>query len=59
MGSNEKPIVRPQALPTLLKAIIVRKNVYPNFIVHLPKRSRRTQEELIDTVNPPIYQPGL
>ena len=48
--------VGPQTLPTLLKAIACRKGAYPNLIVHSPKRSRRTQEELMDAVNPPIYQ---
>ena len=31
------PLVGPQALPTLLKAIVVRKGAYPSLIVHLPK----------------------
>ena len=45
-----------QALLTLLKAIAVRKDVYPNLIVHSPKRPRRTQEELMDVANYPICQ---
>ena len=35
-------IVGPQTLPTLLKAIAVRKFAYPKLIVHSPKRPRRT-----------------
>ena len=50
------PLVGPQVLSTLLKSIACRKCAYPNLIVHSPKRSRRTQGELMDTVNPPIYQ---
>ena len=45
-----------QALPTLLKTIVVKKDAYPNLIVHSPKRPRRTQGELMDATNPPIYQ---
>ena len=45
-----------QALPTLLKAITIKKDAYPNLIVHSPKRPRRTQMELIDAANPPICQ---
>ena len=37
-----RPFVGPQTLPTLLKAIAVRKGAYPNLIVHLPKRPQRT-----------------
>ena len=48
--------VGPQALPTLLKAIAVRKGAYPSLIVHSPKHPRRTQGKLMDTVNPPICQ---
>ena len=44
----------PQTLPTLLKAIAVRKCAYPNLIVHSPKLPRRIQEELMDAANPPI-----
>ena len=50
------PLVGPQALPTLLKSIAVRKGAYPSLIVHSPKRPRRTQGELMDTANPPICQ---
>ena len=50
------PLVGPQALPTLLKAIAVRKGAYPSLIVHLPKHPWRTQGELMDTTNPPICQ---
>ncbi|RVW63217.1 hypothetical protein CK203_058954 [Vitis vinifera] len=50
------PGVGPQALPTLLKAIVVRKGAYPSLIVHSPKRSRQTQGELMDATNPPICQ---
>ena len=50
------PLVEPQALPTLLKAIACRKVAYPSLIVHSPKRPRRTQGELMDTTNPPICQ---
>ena len=50
------PLVGPQALPTLLKAIAVRKDAYPNLIVHSPKRPRRTQGELMNTANSPICQ---
>ncbi|RVW12471.1 hypothetical protein CK203_093483 [Vitis vinifera] len=50
------PLVGPQALPTLLKAIACRKDAYPNLIVHSPKRPRRTQGELMDAANPPICQ---
>ena len=50
------PLVGPQALPTLLKAIAVRKDAYHNLIVHSPKRPRRTQGELMDTTNPSICQ---
>ena len=50
------PLLGPQTLPTLIKAIVVRKDAYPNFIVHSPKRPRRTQGELIDAANPPICQ---
>ena len=32
--------VGPEALLTLLKAIVVRKDAYPNLIVHSPKRPR-------------------
>ncbi|RVX20917.1 Retrovirus-related Pol polyprotein from transposon TNT 1-94 [Vitis vinifera] len=46
----------PQTLPTLLKAIAGRKDVYPNLIVHSPKRPQRTQGELMDATNPPICQ---
>ena len=31
------PLVGSQALPTLLKTIVVKKSVYPNLIVHSPK----------------------
>ncbi|RVW19211.1 hypothetical protein CK203_100125 [Vitis vinifera] len=41
----------PQALPTLLKAITVRKCAYPSLIVHSPKRPWRTQGELMDADN--------
>ena len=50
------PLVGLQALPTLLKAIAYRKDAYSNLIVHSPKRSRRTQGELMDVTNPPICQ---
>ena len=50
------PLVGPQVLPILLKAIDVRKGAYPIFIVHAPKCPRRTQGELMDAANPPIYQ---
>ena len=49
-------VVGPQALPTLLKAIAVRKCAYPNLIMHSPKRPRQTQGKLMDSINPPIYQ---
>ena len=45
-----------QALPTLLKAITIKKDAYPNLIVHSPKRPRRTQGELMDAANLPICQ---
>ena len=48
--------VGPQALPTLLKTIAVRKDAYPSLIVHSPKCPRRTQEELMDAANPSICQ---
>ena len=32
------PLVEPQGLPTLLKAIACRKGSYPSLIVHSPKR---------------------
>ncbi|RVW99167.1 Retrovirus-related Pol polyprotein from transposon TNT 1-94 [Vitis vinifera] len=48
---------RPQALPTLLKAIACRKGIYPNLIVHSPKRPRRTQGELMDAT--PNNTPGV
>ena len=32
------PLVGPQMLPTLLKIIIIRKDAYPNLIVHSSKR---------------------
>ena len=48
--------VEPQTLPTLLKAIAVRKDTYPSLIVHSPKRPRRTQRELMDGANPLICQ---
>ena len=38
VASTLIPFVGPQALRTLIKAIVVRKNAYPNLIVHLPKR---------------------
>ena len=50
------PLVGPQVLPTLLKAIAVRKGAYPNLIVHSPKRPQQTQGELMDTANPSICQ---
>ena len=50
------PLVGPQALPTLLKSIVVRKGAYPNLIMHSPKRPRQTQGKLMDSINPPIYQ---
>ena len=50
------PLIGPQALLTLLKAIACRKGAYPSLIVHSPKRPRRTQGELMDAANPPIYQ---
>ena len=50
------PLVGPQAVPTLLKAIAVKKCAYPNLIVHSPKRPRQTQGELMDAANPPICQ---
>ena len=56
MTSTLISLVGPQALPTLLKAIAVRKDVYPNLIVHSPNGPRRTQMELIDTTNPLICQ---
>ena len=49
-------VVGPQALPTLLKVIIVRKCAYPSLIVHSPKRPWRTQGELMDATNPLICQ---
>ena len=49
-------LVGPRALPTLLKTIVVRKDAYPNLIVHSSKRPRRTQGELMDAANPPICQ---
>ena len=51
--------VGPQALPTFLKAIAVRKGVYSSLIVHSPKRPRRTQGKLMDAANPPICQHNL
>ena len=48
--------VGPQALSTLLKAIAIKKDAYPNLIVHSPKRPRQTQGELMDATNPPICQ---
>ena len=55
-NGNANISVGPQALPTLLKAIAVRKDAYPNLIVHSPKRPWRTQGEFMDTTNLPIYQ---
>ena len=49
-------VIGPQALPTLLKAISIRKGAYPSLIVHSPKRPQRTQRELMDAVNPLICQ---
>ena len=49
------PLVGPQTLPTLLKAIACKKDAYPNLIVHSPKRPRQTQRELMDVTNSPIY----
>ena len=46
--------VGPQTLPTLLKAIAVRKYAYPNLIMHSPKHPQRTQGELMDATNPLI-----
>ena len=40
MTSTLIPLVGPQALPTILKAIAIRKCAYPNLIVHSPKRLR-------------------
>ena len=59
MTSALIPLVGPQALPTLLKAIAVRKSAYPNLIVHSSKRLRQTQGELMDVANPPICQQHL
>ena len=56
MTSTLIPLVGPQALPTLLKPIAIRKGAYPNLIVHSPKHPRRTQGELMDATNPPICQ---
>ena len=50
------PLVGPQMLPTLLKIIIIRKDAYPNLIVHSSKRPWRTQRKLMDVVNPSICQ---
>ena len=50
------PLVGHQVLPTLLKAIAVRKGTYPSLLVHSPKCLRRIQWELMGTTNPPIYQ---
>ena len=41
-------LVRPQALPTLPKAIVVRKCTYPNLIVHSPKHSRHLNTKEVD-----------
>ena len=49
-------VVRPQTLPTLLKAIVLRNNAYPNLIVHSLEYPRQTLWELMDAVNPPICQ---
>ena len=41
-------LIGPQELPTLLKTIVVRKDVYPNLIPHSPKCSRHSNTRGVD-----------
>ena len=56
---NHFKIAGPQALSILRKPIVIRKDAYPNIIMHSPKPPRKTQGEFMDVTNPLICQQSL
>ena len=59
MTSALIPLVGPQVLPILLKVIVVKKDVYPNLIVHLLKRPRHLNTKGVDGHDQSSYLPTL
>ena len=47
-GMDVMVFVGPQVLPTLLKAIVVKKSAYPSLIAHSPKRPRHSNVRRVD-----------
>ena len=58
MTSALIPLVEPQMPSTLLKTIVVKKDAYPNFIIHSPKYPRHTQGEF-DGCDQPFDLPTI
>lgn len=58
-GMDVMVFVGPQVLPTLLKAIIVRKSAYPSLIVHSPKLPRHSNVRRVDGCGQPSDLPTV